>query len=89
MLCSEIFGCLSDDSMCGNETYRRSKRLIDPSGKSHKIHFSQGSFCGHAWVWTGPFRRENQYAASDNAICNIVRRLTDEGWKIDFSEMVE
>ena len=60
--------------------------MVAPDGKRHRVHYSPNTdgFGAHAWVWCGFGKRINQYAAGDNVIDNLVRRLKAKGWKEGF-----
>ena len=60
-------------------------RLKDPSGKIRTIRYipNLNGFGAEAYVRTGLFKREQQFAAShEGAIKNLIKRLTDNGWEV-------
>lgn len=59
--------------------------IIDPNGKRHRIHYIPGMFGmgDYAYVRVGLFKKINQYAAGYNVIGNIIKRLENDGWKLE------
>lgn len=61
----------------------KDRYIIDPSGKRRKIHYipNYSGFGAHAWVRSGLFKKEHQYAAGIGVIDNLVKRLEKRGWR--------
>lgn len=60
-------------------------KLKDPSGKIRTVKYipNINGFGAEAYMRIGLFKRERQFAAShDEAIRNLIDRLTGEGWEV-------